>query len=54
MKWQSIVRAAVAGAIVAAVSVAVPELALVRGALCPPDAVAPLVVPPPPAVPSGL
>ena len=53
MKWQSVVRAALAGAIVAAVSVAVPELAVVRAALCPPGAEAPLVALPPPAVPSG-
>lgn len=54
MKWQSVVRAALVGAIVAAASVAVPELGLVRAALCPPDAVAPLAALPPLAVPSGL
>ena len=53
MKWQSIVHAAVAGALVAAASVVVPELALVRVALCPPDAEVPLVAVPPPPVPSG-
>ena len=50
MKWQSIARAAVAGALVAAVSVAVPELAPLRAALCPPAGEAPLVALPPPAV----
>ena len=54
MKWQSVVQAVVAGAIVAAVSVAVPELAPLRAVLCPPADVAPLAALPPPVVPSGL
>ena len=49
MKWQAIAQAAVVGAIVAAVSVAVPQNAVVRAVLCPP--VAGSLLDEPPAVP---